>query len=95
MAAQAPRALAITLAAVHAVPGHDIRTILTTDLDLARGTIEIRRGLLRHTLYLEELCRPGSTARPRPHRPRQRLPSLQQRLPAGHVSSRVHPTSVG
>ncbi len=31
-----------------------IRTILTTDLNLARGTLEIRRGLLRHTLYLEE-----------------------------------------
>ena len=36
------------------MPGHDIRTILTTDLNLARGTLEIRRGLLRHTLYLEE-----------------------------------------
>ncbi|MGV9881118.1 hypothetical protein [Streptomyces sp. NPDC003006] len=28
--------------------------ILTTDPDLARGTLEIRRGLLRRTLYLEE-----------------------------------------
>ncbi|MFE4974850.1 hypothetical protein ACFRAR_22440 [Kitasatospora sp. NPDC056651] len=47
--------LVVSLAAIHAVPGTDIRTILTTDLRLARGTLEIRRGLLRHTLYLEEL----------------------------------------
>ncbi|CAM5521420.1 MULTISPECIES: site-specific integrase [Streptomyces] len=47
--------LVIALVAVHALPGTDIRTILTTDLNLARGTLEIRRGLLRHTLYLEEL----------------------------------------
>jgi hypothetical protein len=44
----------IALVAVHAVPGNDIRTVLTTDLSLARGTLEIRRGLLRHTVYLEE-----------------------------------------
>ncbi|MFI8235003.1 hypothetical protein ACIGDI_40050 [Streptomyces sp. NPDC085900] len=46
--------LAVALAAVHAVPGRDMRMILTADVDLARGTVEIRRGLLRHTLYLEE-----------------------------------------
>ncbi|MFB7499347.1 hypothetical protein ACFC09_32480 [Streptomyces sp. NPDC056161] len=46
--------LTVALAAVLAVPGSDIRTILTADVDLARGTLEIRRGLLRHTLYLEE-----------------------------------------
>ncbi|WP_405589818.1 hypothetical protein [Streptomyces sp. NBC_01190] len=46
--------LTVALAAVHALSGHDIRTILTANTDLARGTLEIRRGLLRHTLYLEE-----------------------------------------
>ncbi|MGW0536551.1 hypothetical protein [Streptomyces sp. NPDC003032] len=46
--------LVIALAAVHAVPGNDIRMILTSNLDIARGTLEIRRGLLRHTLYPEE-----------------------------------------
>ncbi|CAM5291774.1 MULTISPECIES: hypothetical protein [Streptomyces] len=30
-------------------------TVLTGDLDLARGILVIRRGLRRHTLYLEEL----------------------------------------
>lgn len=47
--------LAIALAAVHAVPAVEIRTARTADLNLARGTLELRRGLLRHTLYLEEL----------------------------------------
>ncbi|MFF2752079.1 hypothetical protein ACFVVA_41910 [Kitasatospora sp. NPDC058048] len=47
--------LAIALAAIHAVPASEIRTALTTDLDLTRGTLELRRGLRRHTLYLEEL----------------------------------------
>ncbi|MFD3504947.1 hypothetical protein [Streptomyces sp. NPDC058678] len=47
--------LAIALAAVHAVPAAEIRTARTADLNLACGTLEIRRGLLRHTLYLEEL----------------------------------------
>ncbi|MCX4460146.1 hypothetical protein OOK58_57220 [Streptomyces sp. NBC_01728] len=46
--------LTVALAAVHAVPGSDILKVLTADVDLARGTLEIRRGLLRHTLYLEE-----------------------------------------
>jgi integrase len=47
--------LAIALIAVHAVPAGDIRALLTRDVNLARGTLEIRRGLLRHTVYLEEL----------------------------------------
>ncbi|MEV7123923.1 hypothetical protein [Kitasatospora griseola] len=46
--------LTVALAAVHAISGDDISTILTADVDLARGTLEVRRGLLRHTLYLEE-----------------------------------------
>ncbi|MFF8632459.1 hypothetical protein [Streptomyces werraensis] len=46
--------LTVALAAVHAISGHDIRAIRTADVDLARGTVEIRRGLLRHTLYLEQ-----------------------------------------
>ncbi|MFB6962005.1 hypothetical protein ACFCYB_34745 [Streptomyces sp. NPDC056309] len=47
--------LTIALAAIHAVPATEIRTARTADLNLARGTLELRRGLLRHTLYLEEL----------------------------------------
>ncbi|MGW0821920.1 hypothetical protein [Streptomyces sp. NPDC002845] len=47
--------LTIALAAIHAVPTTEIRTARTADLNLARGTLELRRGLLRHTLYLEEL----------------------------------------
>nr|WP_260616844.1 hypothetical protein [Streptomyces sp. WAC05458] len=46
--------LTVALAAVHAISGHDIRAIRTADVNLARGTVEIRRGLLRHTLYLEQ-----------------------------------------
>ncbi|MFD5935532.1 hypothetical protein [Streptomyces sp. NPDC060333] len=78
--------LVLVLAAVHAVPLHELRTILTGDLDLARGTLVIRRGLRRHTLYLEELThqtpplarldqppparQPEIGARPRPPRRR-------------------------
>ncbi|KAB2588675.1 hypothetical protein F5983_30895 [Streptomyces arboris] len=47
--------LILVLAAVHAVPVHELRTILTCDLDLARGTLVICRGLRWHTLHLEEL----------------------------------------
>ncbi|MEU1106578.1 hypothetical protein ABZ408_37310 [Streptomyces tibetensis] len=47
--------LTIALAAVHAVPAAEIRTARTVDLNLARGTLELHRGLLRHTLYLEKL----------------------------------------
>ncbi|MEU2284230.1 hypothetical protein ABZ614_20180 [Streptomyces sp. NPDC013178] len=47
--------LVVALAAVHALPGKEIRALHTTGLDLSRGTLEVRRGLLRHTLYLEEL----------------------------------------
>ncbi|MDQ0710688.1 site-specific recombinase XerC [Streptomyces luteogriseus] len=46
--------LIIALVAIHALPGEDLRTIQTTDLNLARGTLKVRRGMLRHTLYLEE-----------------------------------------
>ncbi|MEV5884309.1 hypothetical protein AB0L74_16515 [Streptomyces sp. NPDC052020] len=46
--------LTVALAAVHAVSGHDIRAIRTADVDLARGTVEIRRCLPWHTLYLEQ-----------------------------------------
>ncbi|MEV7346634.1 hypothetical protein [Streptomyces sp. NPDC093544] len=44
----------IALVAVPALPGEELRTVRTSDLDLARSTLEVRRGLLRHTLYLEE-----------------------------------------
>ncbi|MGW3954689.1 hypothetical protein ACWEKM_28000 [Streptomyces sp. NPDC004752] len=47
--------LVVALASIHALPGHEIQTLHTTGLDLSRGTLEVRRGLLRHTLYLEEL----------------------------------------
>nr|WP_258404912.1 hypothetical protein [Streptomyces sp. F8] len=46
--------LVVALTAVHALPGHEIPTLLTCDLSLAHGTLEARRGLLRHTLYIEE-----------------------------------------
>jgi hypothetical protein len=47
--------LVIALAAVHALPGHEISALHTANLDLSRGTLEVPRGLLRHTLYLEDL----------------------------------------
>lgn len=43
------------MVAIHALPGHEIRALHTTGLDLSRGTLEVGRGLLRHTLCLEEL----------------------------------------
>ncbi|MFB9483426.1 hypothetical protein ACFFSH_29150 [Streptomyces filamentosus] len=46
--------LIVALTAVHALPGHEMPTLLTCDLNLAHGTLEARRGLLRHTLYIEE-----------------------------------------
>ncbi|MEU3282819.1 hypothetical protein ABZ698_38365, partial [Streptomyces antibioticus] len=45
----------VRLSAIHALPGHEIRSLHTTGPDLSRGTLDVRRGLLRHTLYLEEL----------------------------------------
>lgn len=45
----------MVLAVVHALPGKEIQTLHTTGLDLSRGTLEVRRGLLRHTFSLEEL----------------------------------------
>lgn len=39
--------LVIALVAVHALPGEELRTIRTIDLNLACGTLEVRRGLLR------------------------------------------------
>ncbi|MFH8751867.1 site-specific integrase [Streptomyces rimosus] len=47
--------LVVALVAIHALPAHEILALRTVDLDLAHGTLEVRRGLLRHTLYLEEL----------------------------------------
>ncbi|MFF4234021.1 hypothetical protein [Streptomyces sp. NPDC001820] len=46
--------LALALVAVHALPGHDVRHLLTADLDLAKGRLVVRRGLRRHTIHLEE-----------------------------------------
>ncbi|MFC8593809.1 hypothetical protein [Streptomyces atroolivaceus] len=47
--------LVVALTAIHALPGKEIQTLHTCGLDPSRGTLEVRRGLLRHTLYLEEL----------------------------------------
>lgn len=41
--------LVVAFAAIHALPGKEIQTLHTTGLDLSRGTLEVRRGLLRHT----------------------------------------------
>lgn len=46
--------LVLALVAVHALPGHEIRRLLTADLNLAKGRLVVRRGLRRHTIYLEE-----------------------------------------
>ncbi|MEU2390460.1 hypothetical protein [Streptomyces sp. NPDC007369] len=45
----------VALAAIHALSGSEIRTLHSNCLDLSRNTLEVRRGLLRHTLLLEEL----------------------------------------
>ncbi|MFE2268542.1 hypothetical protein ACFXB4_04830 [Streptomyces lavendulae] len=47
--------LVVALTAIHALPGKEIQTLHASGLDLSRGTLEVRRGMLRHTLYLEEL----------------------------------------
>jgi integrase len=47
--------LVSALVAVHALPGHEIRKLRTADLDLSNGSLQVRRGVLRHTIYLEEL----------------------------------------
>jgi integrase len=47
--------LAIALVAIHAVPGVDLVRIQTGDLDLASGTLTIRRGFQRRVIYLDEV----------------------------------------
>ncbi|MGW5590234.1 hypothetical protein [Streptomyces sp. NPDC003857] len=47
--------LVVPLAAIHALPGSEIRTLQPSCLDLSRSTLEVRRGPLRHTLFLEKL----------------------------------------
>lgn len=61
------------------MPVHELRTILTGDLDLARGTVVIRRGLRRHTLYLEELTHQTAADR-LDYRHRRWLASTNPRL---------------
>ncbi|MEH0556481.1 MULTISPECIES: hypothetical protein [Streptomyces] len=46
--------LVTALVTVHGLPGCEIRTLLTEDFDLSHGMLQVRRGLLRHTVYLEE-----------------------------------------
>lgn len=45
----------VALVAVHALPGHEIHTLVNADLDLAAGTLTVNRGIKQHTVYLEEL----------------------------------------
>ena len=47
--------LVLALVAVHALPPQDVTRLLTIDLDLAQGRLDVRRGYRRHTLQLEEL----------------------------------------
>ncbi|GAB3950675.1 hypothetical protein GCM10028832_03860 [Streptomyces sparsus] len=46
--------LVVALTAVHALPGHEIPMLPTGNFNLAHGTLEVRRGLLGHTLYIKE-----------------------------------------
>jgi len=47
--------LVIALAAVHALPGHQIQALLTADLDLSAGRLIVRRDPGQHFVFLEEL----------------------------------------
>jgi hypothetical protein len=47
--------LAVALVAIHAVPEADLVRIQAADLDLAAGTLTIRRGLQRRMIYLDEV----------------------------------------
>jgi integrase len=66
--------LAIALVAIHAVPWADLVRIQTGDLDLASGTLTIRRGFQRRVIYLDEVTaalasqwlRYGTSAGPQP-----------------------------
>ncbi|MFI5831422.1 hypothetical protein ACIA6C_29905 [Streptomyces sp. NPDC051578] len=45
--------LVVALVAVHALGGEDIRALLLTDVDLARGRMALRRGPVMRTVLLE------------------------------------------
>jgi integrase len=47
--------LVIALAAVHALPGQEIRALLDADLDLSAGRLIVRRRSGEHIVFLEEL----------------------------------------
>ncbi|MGY0063617.1 hypothetical protein ACWY4P_45140 [Streptomyces sp. LZ34] len=47
--------LVIAPVAIQALPGHEITALQTQGLDLSRGPLEARRGLLLHTLYHKQL----------------------------------------
>jgi site-specific recombinase XerC len=53
-ASSAASRFTLALVAVHALPGYDVRHLLTEDLNLSKGRLIVRRGLRRHTIYLEE-----------------------------------------
>ncbi|MFF4633185.1 hypothetical protein [Streptomyces griseorubiginosus] len=53
-ATSAAARLVVALVAVHGLPGHEVRRLLTEDLNLSKGRLIVRRGLRRHTIYLEE-----------------------------------------
>lgn len=80
--------LVVALAAIHALPGKEIQTLHTVGLDLSRGTIEVRRGLLRHPL-------PGGSHPPARRRlddlPPPPVASLVQPPPAGQPEDRGRP----
>jgi integrase len=47
--------LAVALVAVHAVPEADLVRLQAADLDLAAGTLTVRRGHRHRVIYLDEL----------------------------------------
>ncbi|WP_406303778.1 hypothetical protein OHA61_17275 [Streptomyces sp. NBC_00885] len=53
-ATSAAARLVLALVAVHGLPGHEVCHLLTEDLSLSKGRLIVRRGLRRHTVYLEE-----------------------------------------
>lgn len=78
--------LVLALAAVHALPPLEITRLLTADLDLARGRLDVRRGPPRHTLHLEELTH--RLAVEMAHRAPSSLAALHQPSPAGQPADR-------
>ena len=49
--------LTVALVAIHGLGKREVPRLLLADLDLPGGSLLIRRGLARHTVYLDELTR--------------------------------------